>query len=96
MAEYQESGCEAAQHEIFDGRFHGSLIALLEAGQGIARHGEHFEPQEYDQEIGRGDHDHHPGEREEEQGVVFPEIGILLPQVFHGDQDHENGGQRQD
>ena len=86
----EEAGGEAAEQEILERRFVAALIVAQIAGQDVARDGRDLQTDEdHDQIVGRG-HQALPGDREQQQRVVFAGLGILPREETVGREDGQD------
>ncbi len=77
-------GGKGAEHEVFGRSFERAGIGTLEAGQYIEGERHQLRAEIDRQQIGGGYHDHHAGQGQENEPVIFTDVETLGFQVRQG------------
>ena len=89
----QKGGGKGAEEEVFEGGLGRPAVAAQEPAEDVDGDGHDLQADEDGDEMVRRDHDHHPQDPEEQQGIVLP---FDDPFAFHVPKGKERHQQRND
>ena len=80
----QNPGGEGPEHKILGRGFQRTRLGSLQSGHDVEREGHQFGAEVDREEIGAGDHDHHAGQGQQDEAVVFADVESLRLEVGEG------------
>ena len=70
----QDPRGKGAEHEVFGRASSERGSERLSPGHDVEREGHEFGAEINREQVGTGDHDHHAGEGEEDEAIIFAEV----------------------
>src|SRR6266478_421436 len=88
----ENPGAESAKEHVFERGLVRTLLAPQETSQHIEAQRHRLQPEEHDDQVHAGSHQHHADTSEQQKRVILSFLLSFNLQVFHGEKNDQRGG----